>query len=242
MCTVSYIPLATGYLLTVNRDEDPKRATLAPQQIRLGGDIKIIAPRDELKGGTWVALDEKGRAACLLNGAFDKHQRQVPYRKSRGHFVFEAMGYPDFGSFIRDCQLHNIEPFTMLMITPGHICKLVWDGSRKYNWQLPHSSKHLWSSPTLYTPKEHAVREKYFKDAMSTKDGKAATVLQIHGSDSATPFILDLPGVRTLSITQISVEQAGATLQYYVKMNSTEKATLISSIAVPYLQGSGATH
>jgi len=78
MCTVTYIKTATGFLLTSTRDEQAVRPTLAPKKYSVNG-IDLVYPKDELAGGTWIAANNSGRYACLLNGAYKKHLRQANY-------------------------------------------------------------------------------------------------------------------------------------------------------------------
>lgn len=232
MCTVSYIPLDDGYILTSNRDEDPGRETLSPQEITLSDNRRAIAPRDKLKGGTWIAIDNGGRSVCLLNGAFGRHIRQGTYRRSRGHYVLEALGAEDFDLFAREIPLDGIEPFTLLMISSGSILKLIWDGIRRYHWQLPPETAHLWSSPTLYSPRQHGEKENYFKESARLRQLSPIDLLKIHGSDSSTPFILERPGVRTVSITQLHVKGEKSSLQYLLKPNRHENASHISTTVI----------
>jgi uncharacterized protein with NRDE domain len=229
MCTVSYIPTESGFILTSNRDEAPARETAAPEKFALPGGRNVIAPRDMEKGGTWIALDETARAACLLNGAFGKHKRNLPYRRSRGHFVLEAIDAVSFKLFVETVDLDGVEPFTLLLIDTGRILKLLWDGNRKYSWQLPSQAIHLWSSPTLYSPLEHSQKEHHFKLSLLQQGKDADTLLGIHGRDGTTPFILNRPGVRTLSISQLICSEGKGYFQYHLKNNDSEKASVISS-------------
>src|ERR1051325_7153375 len=69
MCTVSWTREPHGYHLLCNRDEKRnRRVAAAPYtQQRLG--VRYIAPSDTDFGGTWIAVNEYGVAACLLNRA-----------------------------------------------------------------------------------------------------------------------------------------------------------------------------
>ena len=116
MCTVSYIPLKNGYILTSNRDENPLRDTTLPQKRQLPNGETIIAPLDKQKRGTWIATNTRNKTACLLNGAYEKHKRILPYKRSRGHYVIEAFKHAKFRDFKSKSDLHNIEPFTMIFI------------------------------------------------------------------------------------------------------------------------------
>lgn len=74
MCSVSYIPLANGYLLTSSRDECHLRETLPPRSYLHAGK-KIVYPMDARSGGTWIAGCNDETVACILNGAFEKHEK-----------------------------------------------------------------------------------------------------------------------------------------------------------------------
>ena len=51
----------------------------------------IIFPKDAKAGGTWFAASESGTILVLLNGAKEKHQVQLSYRKSRGQIVLDII-------------------------------------------------------------------------------------------------------------------------------------------------------
>lgn len=228
MCTVSYVPLKKGYVLTSNRDEDPARQTKLPDKMKLKNSTVIYSPIDVLKGGTWIAADDEGRTACLLNGAFTKHKRNVSYRKSRGQFVLDAFEATDFNSYVQSVFLENIEPFTLLLIEPNEIQKLVWDGIKKHSSHLPTDMPHLWSSSTLYTDEEHAKKEVFFLEEMNNHGSGINEILQIHGKDEVTPFILGHSRLQTVSITQVIYNENQSSLNYILKDNTNETANSLS--------------
>ena len=86
MCTVSFLPLENGFILTSNRDERAlrKKAIFPSYQESKAGTV--IFPQDGEAGGTWFATADT-RMICLLNGAFKSHEKQPPYRHSRGKVV-----------------------------------------------------------------------------------------------------------------------------------------------------------
>ena len=158
-----------GYVLTSNRDEDPLRQTKLPHKVELKNGKTVYGPIDALKGGTWIATDEKGRTACLLNGAFSKHVPKPTYRMSRGQFVLNAFEAADFEIFALTVVLDDIEPFTLLLVKPEHIQVLVWDGHKKHITDLPPNRPYLWSSSTLYNADEHAKKAAYFLEETSRR-------------------------------------------------------------------------
>ena len=129
MCTVSYIPKSEGYIVTFNRDEAPDRTAEPPKKRILKNGLVLTAPKDLLKGGTWIAIDANGRTACLLNGGFAKHIRKNEYRKSRGYLVIDAFEAANFNAFLANLFLEDMEPFTLLLFEPKLVQQLVWDGN-----------------------------------------------------------------------------------------------------------------
>ncbi|MEO0339976.1 MAG: NRDE family protein, partial [Bacteroidota bacterium] len=89
MCTVTFIPQqGQDFILSSNRDEQASRS---PQGLSRIDQFQkeLLFPRDTEAGGTWIAASNKDQVVCLLNGAFELHHRQPPYRKSRGIMVLE---------------------------------------------------------------------------------------------------------------------------------------------------------
>ena len=215
MCTVSYIPTSEGFFLTSNRDEDPGRKTLPIQDITLTNGEQLKAPVDFKGGGSWMASNQSGKVACLLNGAFVKHKREPPYRKSRGQFVFEAFKNSSFSEFIEKTDLENIEPFTIILID-DFLQVMIWDGQTKHRLIFDKNTSHIWSSSTLYTQEEHIKKYYYFMDSIKSMKPTSEEILKMHGLQSKTPFILDLVHVKTVSITQFSMNAKKRELTYHL--------------------------
>ena len=89
MCTVTFLPKGdTDFILTSNRDEDPSRASLALVAESVGSQI-VHFPKDPKAGGTWFASNKSDFTLCVLNGGFEKHKHNPPYRLSRGLMVLD---------------------------------------------------------------------------------------------------------------------------------------------------------
>jgi len=209
MCTVTFFPKnGTDFILTTNRDEDPKRSNLAPDFYGIN-DVRALYPKDERSGGTWIGVSEKNRLVCVLNGAFEKHERQPEYRKSRGlialDFLYTDRLEHDMGHY----SLENIEPFTMILVDWNitlDCIELVWDGNKKHMTHVPLVPK-IWSSSPLYTPEMKTERDQWFKHFKSNKPLTATSILKFHktaGSDTkGYGVIMDRGFVKTTSITQV---------------------------------------
>lgn len=162
MCTVTYLPWRDGFILTHNRDEAPTRSPWHISREKRGGDT-LIFPKDIKAGGGWVAAARSGRVACLLNGAFLKHQHQPPYRRSRGLVLLDFFDWPHPDHFFARYDLAGIEPFTFLFFTAGRVAELRWDGAQRHLRDLSPAEPHFWCSATLYPPPMQALREQIFR-------------------------------------------------------------------------------
>ena len=232
MCTVTYLPLANkSWLLTSNRDESPLRPALVPAVYEVDGDKKLLYPKDPLAGGTWIAVSNKGRAGCVLNGAFERHERNTPYRKSRGLILLDLFEYNDVDVFFREYELEGIEPFTMVAIDDARVYDFRWDGQQRH-LSLPDASKpQIWASATLYTHEWKEKRQCWFNDwlAQNPKWTRDAIVgFHLHGGegDPMNDVVMNrYDMVRTLSITSIEDKDSSISMLYHDLMNGQETLT-----------------
>lgn len=210
MCTVSFVPVKNGFVLTSNRDEIISRATLFPQKHQ-ENKTSLWYPKDQEAGGSWIAADLHGNVACVLNGAFKKHKRNPPYRMSRGSLLKLAFHYDSFTEFAEEIDLKNIENFTLVLVQNAPSLKLIeikWDGTNKQVTVLDQQNWHLWSSPTLYDQKEHTQKLSWFSQDIVKNGTDAESIRNIHskkhGVDPTGDFISDFGnGLKTRSISQI---------------------------------------
>ncbi|MGZ0016307.1 NRDE family protein [Yeosuana sp. AK3] len=209
MCTVTIIPKGNhDFILTSNRDEAPHRASLIPQ-INTINNIRLLFPKDELSGGTWIGVSEKKSMVCVLNGAFELHKRKPSYRLSRGVVATDFLTSEDILSTVKSYNLDNIEPFTMVIVDWKirlRFFELVWDGEKKHELELP-LEPNIWSSSTLYNSSMKLERLKWFEDFKKSNELNNETILQFHktaGNEHKDyGVIMDRGFVKTTSITQV---------------------------------------
>lgn len=214
MCTVTYLPPGNcNFLLTSNRDERNSRKPASfPAFKRASTGDQIVFPEDGQAGGTWIACSAD-LTICLLNGAFEAHLPQPPYRLSRGLLVLEAFNYPDINDFITNYNLHDIEPFTMLLVLHNmndlNLLELRWDGKNKFLAQKDVKQPHIWSSVTLYTPPIIQKREVWFTQWLaSQKEFTVEGIRKFHhfGGEGNEAYHLKMNwlDVATVSITTLA--------------------------------------
>ena len=125
MCTaiLGLVPDGTVLLAGI-RDELVQRAWQPPGH-HWPGRPGLIGGRDELAGGTWLALAPGvPRVACILNGR--GQPAPAATRHSRGELPLRAAA----GEPIAPATLAAFDPFLLLVAEPGHASLLNWDGDR----------------------------------------------------------------------------------------------------------------
>ncbi len=220
MCTVTFLPLQNKILLTSNRDEQTLRAAaLLPEAYELNSG-KILFPKDGQAGGTWVAMHNNGNAMVLLNGAFQKHKHNPPYRMSRGLVFLEILDSELPIVSFENIDLENIEPFTLVIWQQGKLFDARWDGKDKSIIPLPVNVPHIWSSVTLYDAEVVALRKAWFDRWLHDTNYKTAeSIRQFHefGGDGDEKINLKMNRagkLQTLSITGIEITPYKAIMHY----------------------------
>lgn len=219
MCTVSYIPTDKGVLLTSNRDERIDRAAALPPAVYKHHHQRVWYPRDTEAGGTWVALRNDHSAAVLLNGGFEKHTRKPRYRKSRGLVMLDIVEGDEPLRHFLEMDLEDIEPFTLILFTCGHLRRCTWDGAQKHIRKLDPGRAHIWSSATLYGPDVQQERERMLDEWLSQyPELNTESVLGFHLSDpiryEASPACVH-PHMQTVSVTAMELPVDGRCHMHY---------------------------
>jgi hypothetical protein len=220
MCTVSFIPAGDGIFLSSNRDEKQWRAKAVPPAVRRVQDVACCFPADGDAGGTWIAAQEQGHAAVLLNGAFEYHKSMPPYRRSRGLILLDILAAAaPVTAFQHVINLCNIEPFTLILWSDGNLYECRWDGYRKYCRELDAAQPHIWSSATLYGPAIVQKREQWFSDWLQQHPQPDWNdILHFHrftgDGDAANDLLMNRAHVFTVSITSLLIGDAGVHFRY----------------------------
>ena len=220
MCTVTIVPKGErDFILTSNRDEAPNRVSLDPELYKVN-DTMLLFPKDELSGGTWIGVSEKNRVVCVLNGGFERHERQSIYRKSRGLVAKDFLVSNDLSKEVETYTFESIEPFTMILVDWNINLKfyeLIWDGKAKHFTELPLAPK-IWSSATLYSQAMKNERLMWFKEFKTAHRLNEATLMDFHktaGKDNHDyGVIMDRGFVKTTSITQIKKHKDAVEMRY----------------------------
>lgn len=214
MCLVSFVPYKDSFSIISNRDESIHREVPSLVDEKINGKT-LYFPKD-VKGGTWIGYDNLKNVIVLLNGGKEKHQRKLPYRKSRGLIVLELLGSSNISAQWKDLHLDNIEPFTIVFFNQDQeLQEWIWDGNKKFTTILDHQQAYCWKSSTLYLPEEQDETKNDLKTFLSTPK-TASAVRDFHLArryeNKTTPPIH--PQIKTVSNTIINISSTDISLDY----------------------------
>lgn len=137
MCTLSWEQSRNGYTVFFNRDELNSRLPATPPSLQLIEGVKVIAPKDGNKGGSWIAVNEWGVLTCLLNRYDCNNTVGFHAKQSRGHLVMKLARSRTWKSslaILSGIKLSDYPPFQIFQFAPDtQVNGGQWDGSE---WEL----------------------------------------------------------------------------------------------------------
>jgi hypothetical protein len=219
MCTLTYVPLSKGYVVTVNRDESPARNADQLSKYTSAGKDFLIA-REPVHGGTNLAISRRGIITTLLNGAFKPHDPFLRYGRSRGLILLDSLNYDTIQTFAERHTLNGVEPFTLVRLGI-EIDELRWDGSKVHLKKYNPAERYIWASAQLYRPEILKKRENWFADLFKSPDVIDAILLRnfhLHGGegDIANDMVMNRSNlVRTVSVSQAVVDGRNVLLTHH---------------------------
>ncbi len=221
MCTVTLVSLnKNNFILTSNRDEAIGRKTL-PVASYDHGQKRLLYPKDEVAGGTWIAASDEQTMICLLNGGYKNHVKTHNYRHSRGVVVTDLLAEDNLWEAMQNYNCKDLEPFTLVGVDWNSELKfyeLVWDGSKKHLQKLATTSMHIWSSSTLYTDEIKQMRKDWLADFKLNNSINKDSLIHFHKTAGIGNEYYDLQikrgDLQTRSITQVSIDDQHIQMRY----------------------------
>jgi len=196
----------------------------------------MVFPKDEIAGGSWIAINDKGNVNCLLNGGFIPHQKQEHHTKSRGTVLLDFTRSALTGhEYFTQAALHDVEPFTVVALTHRkgviqNITEFIWDGSDKHFRKIDKYIPHIWSSVTLYNEQQRKTKiewfERFYKEHNNslTKEKIVDFHSDNHFNDRSGNLIIQRNGdLKTVSISQVSVSNENLQMDYHDLLHSSVK-------------------
>jgi hypothetical protein len=132
MCTVSIVPLAAGFRLMCNRDEQHARpAALPPRQVSLAGR-NVTMPIDPQGGGSWIAVTEDGLALALLNRMPSRGLPADRPLRTRGEIVLSLASsrrLTDVAGALRRIDPASYQAFQVVAVAGAELVTATSDGA-----------------------------------------------------------------------------------------------------------------
>ncbi len=232
MCTLTFINNASGVCITSNRDEHVNRGiSQFPVHKEINGQ-QVTFPQDPVAGGTWLAASSTQRIMVLLNGAFEKHKHQPPYRLSRGLVLLDSFKYDSLEPFKMAYNFQNIEPFTLVHFDLQNQCieEVRWDETSPSYTTFNYDSPHIWSSTTLYNPHTIQQRETWFREWLRQPDLDPQDMMDFHhfggGATHSNSIRMERNSyLKTVSISQLHQKQHQFSFMHHGLLNDTQITT-----------------
>jgi hypothetical protein len=217
MCTVTLRCGGGSLLLTMNRDERWERAPEQTPRVIPGepGRPAWIAPFDSASGGTWIGVNDRGVAACVLNGYTpgDEVLRGDPAVPSRGSIIPRILEEQDGegpARIPRTLDFSAYPSFTLVVAGAdgGEIVRWRHGGSITREplgtgWSFFTSSS--WNEPDVAAWRLRAF-EAWRAQGEPTVDGLPTVHLAAPPGEEASAPFMTRPKSATRSITMVSVD------------------------------------
>jgi hypothetical protein len=231
MCTVSFVSTNRKTIITSNRDEQVVRLAIEPKKYSINNK-QLFFPKDPKAGGTWFVADKSGTILVLLNGADEKHIQKPSYQRSRGIIVLDMISSDSPIDFWSEINLENVESFTLVLFQNEKLYQLRWNEIEKSKIELDTSKCHIWSSSTLYPKEIREKRAQWFFDFLDSKPTISETNLfnfhrNTENENTENGLVINRNDkLKTLSITQVVVQNEEVTLSYSDLIQEKEFSTI----------------
>lgn len=238
MCTVTIIPigaaaertcdtgptaLANGIRLGCNRDELRTRPTALPPVIRTFGNHKAIMPVDPVSNGTWIAVNDAGIAATLLNVNLGLRPTSGDYqRPSRGVLIPHLMASETLDEAIETSTAidpRQYAPFRLVVVDGKRVANFYSDGETlRTAHGLIGNCPHLFTSSGLGDALVKTPRRDLFDHMFTTGEDWLSAQDAFHRHSwpdrRHLSVCMERNEARTVSHTVIDVEPERVVLTY----------------------------
>jgi hypothetical protein len=224
MCTVTILRDAKRVQITMNRDEARTRAAEHPPRLARGADDgpAWIGPADGTKGGTWIAANEHGVVACLLNAYVPQDlalldRDDVP---SRGLIIPELMERDP--AAVRRWLTDRFDPspypsFSLVVAFQSFAVLYTWrldqgieHSTLPEGWSMVSSS--FWRADEVVPWREREFAQWCDQGYPADNGLPGFNLLEAPGRREWSPF-MTRPLSLTRSITQVDVPEANASIR-----------------------------
>jgi hypothetical protein len=217
----------------MNRDERWDRAPEQAPRFIPGepGRPGWIAPFDSASGGTWIGVNDRGVAACVLNGytAGDEALRDDPAVPSRGSIIpriLEEQSGEGPARVLGTLDFSAYPSFTLLVASSegGEIVRWRLGGSLTRErvlsgWTFLTSSS--WNEPEVAGWRLRAFESWRNEGSPVIHDIPALHLLAPHGEEAVAPFMTrGTSATRSITVVRVEAERGTARLVWWPRATS----------------------
>jgi hypothetical protein len=215
MCTVSFLPIESGFALAMNRDEKKLRVKGEKPRRQRTGRYLALHP-SEPGGGTWIGINHRGLALALINWHAQKLNENAEI--SRGIVVPHLLGAENLtraAALFASLPLGCINPFRLIAVSLSErrLQEWRWDGSHLDLSQKTWARGHWFSSGH----DEAGVAKARARIAGRTK-GTVSHLRRLHRSHQpergAFSVCMHRDDAETVSYTEILAGARGAQMRH----------------------------
>ncbi len=216
MCTLTIGRDSDRVTITMNRDDAQTRRE-TPPAVQHGAAGAFIAPRDVQAGGSWIAANDLGLIACLLN----RYDAAPPGRASRGDIVLRAMTLQNAqaAALALSPAPGDYSPFTCLLLDRNQSVRVDWNGAQLTRETLPLKPLDMLTSSSWQEHDVRARRSGVMTSLMARPHRIGDTIDAFHchtqaEGDAWTPM-MQRPASHTKSITRVRVSLETIEMSYW---------------------------
>lgn len=238
MCTVTIIPVGTasqcvrdaesaargsGVRLACNRDELRTRPAALPPVIRKFRNRKTIMPVDPVSNGTWIAVNDAGIAATLLNVNIDSKPATSDHlTTSRGMIIPRLMASETYVESIETSEAidpSQYAPFRLVIVDDERVCSFYSNGQTiQAENAFIGNRPHLFTSSGLGDALVEGPRRELFDHMFATGEDWLSTQDAFHRNSwpdrRHLSVCMERIEARTVSHTVIEIEPGRVVLTY----------------------------
>lgn len=220
MCTLTFRLFEQGYQVFFNRDESRLRKQAIPPTVHQHLNHQAIYPIDPVGGGTWIAVNKKGKTLALLN----YYQAQINSDKafiSRGTIIPQLLdSEQDINLQLENMDLSRFQAFQLCVFEVGLTAissdtelaqTYIWDGKELTHRSLLTSDALPITSSALDFEQVYAYRKQTFEQLVSSPlapENNFQLFHQHQNHDGKLSVLMSRADAHTVSFAQILVQQS----------------------------------
>lgn len=220
MCTVTVIPVSSGWRLVCNRDESRTRAAAIPPIVRTIAGRSVLMPVDPPSGGTWLAVNDAGVALVLIN-LNEGVPAKAAGNMSRGLVIPSLAGAGSLDELIQRARRFDARPYSpfRLAALDRQRCVLL----RTTRGSLQAIAESAVTAPLFFTSSglgdalvEGPRRALFVERLFSQSTSAAQDAFHAHAWNDRPHLsvCMSRADARTVSVTTLELRASQATMRY----------------------------